>query len=143
MARRKVPSRTASTTPVPLKYPISAELQRAFDRVAVIALRLPGVEVSRAYGTPALKVKGKPLARLRTEAEGGFALRCDFVDRQMLLQADPDVFYVTDHYLDHPMVLIDLTRVRWDAMPYLVLQGWRLVAPPKLVREYDASGAGT
>jgi hypothetical protein len=141
MARRKVTSRTASTTPVPLKYPISAELHRAFDRVAAIALLLPGVEVSRAYGTPALKVKGKPLARLRTEAEGGLALRCDFIDRQMLLQADPDVFYVTDHYLDYPMVLIDLTRVRWDAMPHLVEGGWRLVAPPKLVREHDAGGA--
>jgi len=49
---------------------------------------LPGVEETTAYGTPGLKVKGKILARLRTEAEGALALRCDFVDRQILLQPD-------------------------------------------------------
>jgi hypothetical protein len=26
-----------------------------------------------------------------------FVLRCEFLDREMLLQADPQVFYVTDH----------------------------------------------
>jgi hypothetical protein len=58
------------------------------------------------------------------------ALRCDIMDRHMLMQAEPEVFYVTDHYLDYPMVLIDLLKVRWDAIPHLVEQGWRIVAPP-------------
>lgn len=103
-----------------------------------MAEALPGVEASRSYGTPSLKVKGKLLARLRSEAEGGLALRCDFVDRQMLMQADPETFYITDHYLDHPMVLIDLQRLRWAAMPQLLEQAWRLVAPASLVRQHDA-----
>jgi hypothetical protein len=133
-------NRRPAKEPAPLKYPPGPALQAAFDRVAAMAMRLSGVEVTRAHGTPALKVRGKPLARLRSEAEGGLALRCDIVDRHMLMQAEPDVFYVTDHYLDYPMVLIDLLKVRWDAMPHLVEQGWRMVAPPRLVREYDAAG---
>lgn len=123
--------------PAPLKFPATGALAKAFDRIVKIAGDLPGVEVSRSYGTPSIKVKGKLLARLRTEAEGGLAIRCDFVDRHMLLQADPEVFYVTEHYQNHPMVLVDLTKVRWDAMPHIVLQGWRLVAPKKLVAEFD------
>jgi hypothetical protein len=44
-----------------------------------------------------------------------------------------------DHYQNYPMVLIDLTRVRWDAMPQIVEQRWRLVASPKLVAQHDAT----
>lgn len=133
---RRPPGKRAPE-PAPLEYPATGKLATALERVIRIATLLPGVEVSRAYGTPALKVKGKFLARLRTEAEGGLAIRCDFVDRQMLMQADPQVFYITDHYADYPMILIDLTRVRWDAMPGLVEQGWRMVAPAKLIKARD------
>src|SRR3569833_1071460 len=67
-----------------------------YRRVCEIARKLPGVEESASYGTPALKVKGRFLCRLRGEAEGALAIRCDLVDRQILLQADPEVFFVTD-----------------------------------------------
>ena len=84
-------------------------------------------------------MRGKFLARLRTEAEGGLAIRCDLVDRHMLMQAAPEVFYVTEHYADHPMILIDLLNVRWDAMPEIVEKAWRMVAPARLVRDYDSA----
>ncbi len=79
-----------------------------YKRVCEIARKLPGVEDSSSFGTPALKVKGRFLCRLRTEAEGALAIRCDFPHRQILLQADPNVCFVTDHYLDYPMVLVRL-----------------------------------
>jgi len=110
-----------------------------YQRVCEIARKLPGVEESTSYGTPSLNVKGRIMCRLRTEAEGALALRCDFLDRQILLQADPDVFFVTDHYLNYPMILIRLDKVRRTALPDLVRRAWRMVAPPKLVAEYDAS----
>ena len=75
--------------PVPIKFPPSEELAALFAKVVDIAERFPGVEVSRSYGTPAIKVKRRLLARLRSEAEGGLAIQCDFMDREMLLQAAP------------------------------------------------------
>lgn len=110
-----------------------------YRRVCQVALKLPGVEESTSYGTPALKVKGRLICRLRTEAEGALALRCDFVDRQVLLQADPRVFFVTDHYLNYPMVLVHLDKVRRSALPDLLQRAWRMAAPPKLVAEFDAA----
>jgi hypothetical protein len=110
-----------------------------YRRVCEIARKLPGVEESTSYGTPSLKVKGRIMSRLRTEAEGALALRCDFVDREILMQADPEVFFVTDHYLNYPMVLIHLDRVKRSALPDLIQRAWRQVAPPKLVAEYDAA----
>jgi hypothetical protein len=109
-----------------------------YRRVCEIARKLPGVEESSSYGTPALKVKGRFLCRLRSEAEGALAIRCDFVDREILLQADPRVFFVTDHYLDYPMVLVRLDKIRLSALPDLIERAWRMVAPAKLVAEHDA-----
>lgn len=109
-----------------------------YKRVCEIARKLPGVEESSSYGTPALKVKGRFMCRLRTEAEGALAIRCDFLDRQILLQADPQVFFVTDHYLNYPMILVRLEKIRLSALPDLVERAWRIVAPPKLVAEFDA-----
>ncbi|MYJ74765.1 MAG: hypothetical protein F4089_06515 [Gammaproteobacteria bacterium] len=125
--------------PVPIKFPPDKQLAERFARVVQIAQRYPGVEESRSYGTPAIKVKRKLLARLRSEAEGGLAIVCDLMEREMLMQAAPETFYITDHYADWPMVLINLETVRWDAMPDILERAWRRVASPGLVKQYDTS----
>jgi hypothetical protein len=117
----------------------AASADAGFERVCKIAMKFPGMEVSTSYGTPALKVKGKFMARLRSEAEGGLAIRCDFVDRQMLLAAAPEVFFLTDHYRDYPMILVRLDEVRADALPDLIERAWRMTAPKKLIDAYDAA----
>ena len=129
----------AKKEPAPLKFPPSPELKALFDRVLEVASVFPGVEESRSYGTPSIKVKGKFMARLRTEGEGGLAIRCDMIEREMLIQAAPETFYITDHYAGSDMVLINLETVRWDAMPGIIEQAWRQIATPKLVREYEDS----
>ncbi len=126
------------TTPKTKSIPPTAAARRAYERVCRLALALPGVELSTSYGTPSIKVKGKLMARLRSEAEGGLALHCDFVDRQMLLQAAPEAFFLTDHYENYPMILVRLDEVRSDVLPDLIERAWRMVAPKRLVASYDA-----
>lgn len=106
-------------------------------KLLALAQRLPGVEESTSYNTPALKVKGRLIARLRSEAEGALALYCDFVDREMLLQAAPDAFFITDHYANYPMILVRLDKVLPAALPELIEKAWRMRAPAKLVAEFD------
>jgi hypothetical protein len=38
----------------------------------------------------------------------------------MLLQAAPETFYITDHYANYPMILVNLATVRRDALPDIV-----------------------
>ena len=133
----------APREPAPIKFPPSERLSELFGRVVQIVQTLPGVEESRSYGTPSIKVKRKFLARLRSEAEGGLAIVCDIMEREMLLQAAPETFYITDHYAPYAMVLINLETVRWDAMPGILERAWRMVATPRLIKEYDTSQAGT
>src|SRR5208337_3858768 len=91
----------------------------SFDTVWKIGLALPGVEESTAYGSPALKVHGKLLACVpshRSAEPGSLAVRVGFDDRVELLAAAPDVYYVTDHYLNYSAVLVRLSRVTPDVL---------------------------
>ena len=84
-----------------------------------IALVLPGVEESTAYGVPALKVHGKLLACVpanRSAEPDSLVLRVDFDDRAELLAADPDVYYVTDHDAGYNAVLVRLSRVNSNVL---------------------------
>jgi hypothetical protein len=90
-----------------------------FDTVRKIGLPLSGVEESTAYGSPALKVHGKLLACVpshRSAEAGSLVVRVGFDDRAELLAADPDVYYVTDHYLNYTSVLVRLSRVTPDVL---------------------------
>jgi hypothetical protein len=112
-----------------------------FVEVTAAAVKLPEVEISKSYGTPALKVRGKMLARLKEDGET-LVLRADFVDRQILTQADPDTFYFTDHYRDYPLVLVRLSNLSQSALPDLLERAWRLVAPAKLIARRDGDAPG-
>ena len=114
-----------------------SSVQRDFAAAVKAAKRFPGIESDTCYGTPAIRVKGKFLARLRSEAEGWLAIRCDFVDREILLQSAPQVFHLTPHYENYPMILVDLAAIDEDTLLQVVERAWRRQAPKKLVREWD------
>jgi len=94
-----------------------------FDTVREIGLALPGVEESTAYGSPAFKVRGKTMACMamnRSAEPGSLGVWVDFDDRAELLAADPDVYYVTDHYAPYSIVLVRLSRVKRDVLQDLL-----------------------
>lgn len=94
-------------------------------------MKLPGVEQGVCYGTPALRVRKKFLARLKEDGET-MAIRLDFADRDVLLELDPAAFYLTDHYRPYPAVLVRLKQVRRDMLEPLLEQAWRQQAPKGL-----------
>jgi len=104
--------------------------------IAVCEADLPEVERSISYGTPALKVKGKLFARLKEDGER-IAVFVDFMEREALTQENPDVYIVTDHYRDHPMMLVDLEGVPDDELREVLIESWRRRAPRNLVAELD------
>lgn len=101
----------------------------SFSEVSKLGRALPGVTESTSYGTPALKVEGKLLARLKEDGET-LVLRMDFVNRDLLLRAEPDLFFLTDHYLNYPSILLRLKVVTKKRMAELLEDAWRLVRRP-------------
>jgi len=117
-ARASKSSRAAGKSPKQIKTSKKHDTID-FDTVRKIGLALPGVEESTAYGSPALKVRGKLLACVpvnRSAEPGSLAVRVDFDNRAELLAAAPDVYYVTDHYLNYNAVLVRLSRVTPDVL---------------------------
>lgn len=104
--------------------------------VALCERELPEVERSTSYGTPALKVKGKLFARLKEDSQR-IAVFVDFMEREAMTQENSDAYVVTDHYRNHPMMLVDLEAVPDDELREIVIESWRRRAPRKLVAELD------
>ncbi len=102
-----------------------------FDTVRQLGLALPDVEDATAYGSPALKVRGRMFAcvAINKSAEpNSLVVRMDFAQRDELIAAEPDIYYLTDHYVNYPCVLVRLSRVHPDALRDLVRMAWDFVS---------------
>jgi hypothetical protein len=108
-----------------------------YDQIRKMALQLPGVEEGTSYGTAALKIKGKFMARLKEDGES-VVFRVGFDERDLLMQTKPAIFFITDHYLGYPAVLIRLAAASRKEAADLIEMSWRFVAPKKLQAARDA-----
>jgi hypothetical protein len=101
-----------------------------FRTVREIGLHLPGAEESTMYGAPALKVGGKMFACIASHSSAEpntLAVRMDFAQRDALVAEDPAIYYLKDHYVGYPVVLVRLARVHEDAMRDLLAGAYRFV----------------
>ena len=95
------------------------------------AARRHDVEVTTAWGQPALKVQGKMfvcIASDKSAEPNSLVVMMAFADRDALVEDDPDTYYLKEHYLNYPCVLVRLSRVRADALRDLVTGAHRYVA---------------
>ena len=105
--------------------------------VVEVARRRPEVEEGTSYGTPALRVRGRFFARLREDGET-LVVKMNLFERQYLMDADPEVFFITDHYRDHPSVLVRLPLVQRAQLAERLEDAWRIAAPKRLAAAFDA-----
>jgi hypothetical protein len=114
----------------------------SWEDVVAIGLKLPGVELGTSYGTPALRVRGKGMCRLRTDPDALVVRVLDLADREALLRGKPEAFFSTPHYDGYPYVLVRLEVVGREELTELIEDAWRIRAPKRLVAEYDEKAAG-
>jgi hypothetical protein len=108
-----------------------AKTRLTFDTVREIGRMLSDVEEGTMYGTPALKVHGKWFSCIPTHPSAepdSLAIRVDFAQRDELIAAQPEIYYVKDHYLNYPVVLVRLSKVHRDALVDLLRGAWQLAA---------------
>jgi hypothetical protein len=90
-----------------------------FDAVRKAAQGLAGVEESTYFGQPALKMGGEMVACLashKSAEPGSLVVKIAIARREELLAEAPDVYYLTDHYVTYPSVLVRLSKVSPDAL---------------------------
>ena len=88
-------------------------------------LGLENVVEGTSYGFPSFLVNGRFLARFRDD-DTVLALRIASIDdREVLMQINPDAFFVTDHYRNYPAVLIRLAKVPRALFRDVVTAAWK------------------
>src|ERR671923_2686105 len=95
----------------------------SFKKVESIGRTLPDVEVTTAWGQPALKVGGRMFACIashKSAEPNTLVVMMDFADRDALIEDDPRTYYLKEHYRNYPCVLVRLKRVHPDALRDLV-----------------------
>ena len=91
------------------------------------------MEASTSYGTPALKVRGRLVTRLRTEDDSLVLHSVPPDERDMLMEMDPRVFHITPHYAGYPAVLARLATLDAERLWPFLVRRWQEVAPKRVV----------
>lgn len=107
-------------------------------RAMALALDLPNIVETTAWGNPVLKAHGKMWAWWSpTEDAPVFKVSKD--EREMLIELDPAVFFVTDHYRPHGLVLARPDKLDRDWAKGKLMQMWRELAPKKVLKAWEES----
>ena len=123
-----------------------------FEAVRALGRDFPDLQESSMYGSPALKLGKRLVACLaihRSAEPRSLVVRTDFEQRAALLTDDPGTYYVTDHYVKHPVVLVRLARVQHDQLRDLLAAARQCVLAhaersrkKKRLRGYESHGTG-
>jgi hypothetical protein len=111
-----------------------------FDIVRDSALKLPSVSEGTSYGTPCLRVGKVLIARLREDGET-LVLKVDLMERDILIETQPDSFFTTDHYRGYPIVLVSLPKVELAQIEMLLRRAWFAAAPKRLTKRFPQAGS--
>ena len=106
--------------------------------VVALTKALPGVVEGTSYGTPALRVGKTFMTRLRDE-DGSIVIKLPIDERDMRIEAAPDIYFITDHYKAWPAVLVRLAKVSKSELKAVLERAWRDAAPKKLLQAFDGA----
>src|ERR1051325_3366904 len=76
-----------------------------------IALSVEGASEGPYFSNPAVFVAEKFLTRVHTKEEAMVLAIGSMEMRDMMLEAEPKLFYITDHYKNFPYLLARLTKL--------------------------------
>ncbi|MFH8469347.1 MmcQ/YjbR family DNA-binding protein [Streptomyces sp. NPDC017991] len=110
------------------------------DDVRRICLSLPDTVEKIAWSMPTFRVAGKMFVTL-PEEETSMAVRCPKPERDELVLAEPEKFWVADHEAGSAWVRVRLAAVEdTDELRDILSDSWRQAAPPRLLESYPELG---
>jgi hypothetical protein len=63
---------------------------------------------------------------------------CPIAEKELLLEAAPEIYFETDHYKGYPAVLIRRSKIKLEELRHRIDRAWRMKAPKRLIATYDA-----
>jgi hypothetical protein len=112
-----------------------------WDDVREIVSAFPEVEEA-PQGRAAWRVRGKLFAwEARERDGGGLAVRVDREEKQLILDANPDVYFTSPHYQGYPGVQIRLDVIDREELRARLEDAWLIQAPKRLAAAFLAESA--
>ncbi|MEV6771205.1 MmcQ/YjbR family DNA-binding protein [Nocardia sp. NPDC051030] len=109
------------------------------DEVRAVAVSLPGVQERFEWEMPTFRVAGKLFLTL-PEGETSMAVRCPIADRDELVLAEPEKFWVAAHEAGGAWVRVRLGMLDdLDELAAIVEDSWRQAASRQLLEERAAA----
>lgn len=110
------------------------------EDVRRIALSLPDTTEKVAWSMPTFRVAGKMFATL-PEDETSIAVRCPREEREELVLAEPDKFWVAGHEAQFAWVRARLAALEdEEELRDILADSWRQAAPPRLLDDHPELG---
>lgn len=101
-----------------------------------LVLAFPATETGTTHGWPSFKAAGKFFTRLRSE-DDSVVVYVDSLDhRDMLMEAEPETFHITDHYRGYPIVLARLATVDPAWLCKALEKRWLKIVPKSVSKDY-------
>jgi hypothetical protein len=105
-----------------------------------IALSFPGTYEKSSYGTPSVFVGKKLFTQINSHKRKAIMLLTQSIEeRDHLIAADPQTFYITDHFKTYKGLLAHTDKLDAKTFRTLLERRWRAIAPKTLQK---AIGAG-
>jgi len=98
--------------------------------VRELAEALPDVVHTASSRGEGWKVRGKLMACQavhRSAQPNSLMARVSASERERLIAADPEIYYITEHYEKHPAVLVRLARIGRRELERLLKLSWQYV----------------
>ncbi|MFN8379357.1 MAG: MmcQ/YjbR family DNA-binding protein [Anaerolineae bacterium] len=109
-----------------------------FDEVREMVFAYPGVSEAFVFGGPTLRVGKRFLCCIAKIDPNTLCLKVpDQREREFLLNSQPDVYYMQDHYANFECVLIRMPEADPAEVRRLIGEAWRAYAPKRVLKAYD------
>jgi hypothetical protein len=105
-----------------------------FDTVRKIAGELAGAAERTSYGTPAFFV-GKTLFVRQHQDDQSLVVRIEPAERKLRVKTAPTKYSVTDHYVNYPLMLVNMASIEPEELRELLVEAWRLASAAGTGRE--------
>ncbi|MEV5430393.1 MmcQ/YjbR family DNA-binding protein [Streptomyces sp. NPDC052701] len=110
------------------------------EAVRRAALSLPDTTEKIAWSMPTFRVAGKMFATL-PEDETSIAVRCPKEERDELVLAEPEKFWIAGHEAQFAWVRVRLAALEdEDELHDILADSWRQAAPPRLLEAHPRLG---
>jgi hypothetical protein len=103
-----------------------------------LALSFPEAEEKETWGHPTFRVRDKMFMAMSSDGAGA-SVKATREAQAALVGSEPDTFSIPAYVGVHGWVGIELSRVDDEELAELVEEAWRMTAPKRVVRAYDAA----